>query len=41
VIGEFVKVLFAMWGDELEARDEDVKTSMKGKQKSNTYSQTK
>ena len=36
-----LQVMLRMWGEELNARDEEVKTSMKGKQDANRYTQTR
>ncbi len=41
VIAEFIKVMLRFWGEELNARDEDLKMSVKGKIEAGTYGQTR
>ncbi len=41
VIAEFIKVMLRFWGEELNARDEAVKMSIKGKIEAGTYAQTR
>ena len=41
LISEFIKVLLFKWGEELNARDVDLKMSVKGKIEAGTYAQTR
>ena len=36
-----LKVMLRIWGEELNARDEEVKTTVKGKSEANRYTQTR
>ena len=36
-----LKVMLRMWGEELNARDEEVKSTVKGKAEANRYTQTR
>ncbi len=41
VVAEFIRVMLRLWGEELNARDEEVKMSVKGKIEAGTYTQTR
>ena len=41
VVQEFILVLMKEWGEELNDRDNTMKTSVKGKMEATTYAQTR
>ena len=41
VVSGFIKVMLKFWGEELNARDNEVKMSVKGKIESGIYAQTR